>query len=180
MNAAGADIYGTLRAPTDDPTVPAFDPTAYRAAARARRYIREDGSPLPAEQAPGARALRGETVVNQVVGFVRAEHDVSWLRVSAAPLLESGAQLGAVVSFADVTAAKQREEALRDVNQQLRDVDRRKTEFLALLSHELRNPHHPAAACSGQVIAGEGNDAGGGVLGGPRATPGRSGARSGT
>ncbi|HVO13328.1 MAG TPA: ATP-binding protein [Vicinamibacteria bacterium] len=33
--------------------------------------------------------------------------------------------------------------ALREVEQALRDADRRKTEFLALLSHELRNPLAP-------------------------------------
>ena len=38
---------------------------------------------------------------------------------------------------------KQAEEALREANLQLAEADRRKNEFLGLLSHELRNPLTP-------------------------------------
>ena len=40
----------------------------------------------------------------------------------------------------DVTEQKQAEEALRMVNERLVDADRIKDEFIAILSHELRNP----------------------------------------
>jgi two-component system CheB/CheR fusion protein len=46
---------------------------------------------------------------------------------------------GVVVSFVDITARKQAEQALRD-------TDRRKDEFIALLAHELRNPLAPITA----------------------------------
>ena len=56
---------------------------------------------------------------------------------SAVPLRDpSGAPRGAIGAFVDVTRLKQAEAALRD-------ADRRKDEFLALLSHELRNPLAP-------------------------------------
>jgi PAS domain S-box-containing protein len=43
----------------------------------------------------------------------------------------------------DITERKRAEEALRAANGQLIEADRRKTEFLAMLSHELRNPLAP-------------------------------------
>jgi CheY-like chemotaxis protein len=53
------------------------------------------------------------------------------------PLREaSGTPRGAIAAFVDVTELKQAEAALRT-------ADRRKDEFLALLSHELRNPLSP-------------------------------------
>jgi len=43
----------------------------------------------------------------------------------------------------DVTDRKRAEESLRDANDRLREADRRKNEFLGMLSHELRNPLAP-------------------------------------
>jgi PAS domain S-box-containing protein len=43
----------------------------------------------------------------------------------------------------DITPRKQAEDALREANAQLREAGRRKDEFIALLSHELRNPLAP-------------------------------------
>jgi CheY-like chemotaxis protein len=57
--------------------------------------------------------------------------------MSAAPLYDAqGHVRGAVASVLDVTDRKRAEEALRE-------ADRRKDEFLATLSHELRNPLAP-------------------------------------
>jgi two-component system, chemotaxis family, CheB/CheR fusion protein len=57
---------------------------------------------------------------------------------------------GVVVSFIDITRLKETEAALRRAVEEreraehaLRDADRRKDEFLAVLSHELRNPLAP-------------------------------------
>jgi PAS domain S-box-containing protein len=56
---------------------------------------------------------------------------------SAAPIRDaSGALSGAVMVFHDVTARRRAEIALRD-------ADRRKDEFIAVLAHELRNPLAP-------------------------------------
>ncbi len=40
----------------------------------------------------------------------------------------------------DITLRKQAEEALRQANKELREADRQKDQFLAMLGHELRNP----------------------------------------
>jgi PAS domain S-box-containing protein len=56
---------------------------------------------------------------------------------SAVPLFdEDGKVRGAIASFIDITERKRAEEALRQ-------EDRRKDEFLAMLAHELRNPLAP-------------------------------------
>ena len=48
----------------------------------------------------------------------------------------------------DITERKASEQALRDSEEQLRQADRRKDEFLAMLAHELRNPLAPIAMAS--------------------------------
>jgi PAS domain S-box-containing protein len=45
--------------------------------------------------------------------------------------------------FSDITARKQSEETLRKLARDLAEADQRKTEFLATLAHELRNPLAP-------------------------------------
>ena len=59
------------------------------------------------------------------------------LMVSAAPLFNADAEpLGCVITMVDITGLKAAESALKE-------ADRRKDEFLAVLSHELRNPLAP-------------------------------------
>ncbi len=56
---------------------------------------------------------------------------------NAVPLLDdNGHPRGAVAAFIDISARKRAEDALRE-------ADRHKDEFLAMLSHELRNPLAP-------------------------------------
>jgi PAS domain S-box-containing protein len=57
----------------------------------------------------------------------------------AAPIVEQGEMVGVVFVFRDETDRKQ-------VENTLRDADRRKDEFLATLAHELRNPLAPIRA----------------------------------
>ena len=52
-----------------------------------------------------------------------------------------------VAVFDNITQRKQAEEALRKSEADLKEVDRRKNEFLAMLSHELRNPLAPIRNC---------------------------------
>jgi len=110
--------------------------TADPAATRHFEVLVNDMAVRP-EDLPLERATRGLPVRNheQVIRFEdgRAIH----LYGSAVPLRDqSGAARGAIGAFVDVTRLKQAETALRE-------ADRRKDEFLALLSHELRNPLAP-------------------------------------
>ena len=60
------------------------------------------------------------------------------------PIIEDdGTVSGIFCEGFDVTDARRAEQALRDSEAQLRDMDRRKDAFLATLAHELRNPLAP-------------------------------------
>jgi two-component system CheB/CheR fusion protein len=52
----------------------------------------------------------------------------------------AGNVVGWVASVTDISERKRAETALREANEKLKDADRRKDEFLAMLGHELRNP----------------------------------------
>ena len=54
-----------------------------------------------------------------------------------------GEPLRIIGTVADITASKEREEELRRLAANLSEADRRKTEFIAVLAHELRNPLAP-------------------------------------
>jgi PAS domain S-box-containing protein len=69
--------------------------------------------------------------------FLLPDGRVTWIKGNAVPLLdESGRLVGYIGTVADISEHKQSEEALKE-------ADRRKDEFLALLAHELRNPLAP-------------------------------------
>jgi two-component system CheB/CheR fusion protein len=53
------------------------------------------------------------------------------------------AETNLLVAFEDITERRQRQQQLEQTEQALREADRRKDEFLAALSHELRNPLAP-------------------------------------
>ncbi|WP_313178089.1 PAS domain S-box protein [Massilia sp.] len=65
-----------------------------------------------------------------------------WWDVYAMPIGEPE-ELRIGILFTDVTARRQAEEALRQLAADLSEANRRKTEFLATLAHELRNPLAP-------------------------------------
>ena len=104
-----------------------------------------DGRRIASEEGPGARAvLYGETIENEVYEIVQASGRRIACWFGAAPLRDTaGAIVGAVVVFRDVTDERRTAEALRQANASLAEADRRKDEFIAVLSHELRNPLAP-------------------------------------
>jgi len=95
-----------------------------------------DGQPLDCANSPGARALAGETVHNMLQRLPRSDGSVLHLATSSAPIRTVAGIVGAVVVFSDITERVRAE-------QELREADQRKNEFLAVLSHELRNPLTP-------------------------------------
>jgi PAS domain S-box-containing protein len=109
--------------------------------------VREDGSPFPGEEHPSMVALRtGKPVRAITMGvFNPRQNTYRWISVDALPLFRKGAPQPHEVYtvFVDITERKRAEQALHDALQRLADADQRKNEFLAMLSHELRNPLAP-------------------------------------
>lgn len=84
------------------------------------------------------RALAGESVTDEeMVGETQAAPgELRYWLVSVYPVRVQGSIIGIGLVQVEVTAQKRTEAALRE-------ADRRKNEFLAMLAHELRNPLAP-------------------------------------
>jgi signal transduction histidine kinase/ActR/RegA family two-component response regulator len=96
-----------------------------------------DGRPLPAAELPLHRAARGEAIRGEEVEVRFADGSLVHGVISAMPLFDAnGRPRGAIAALMDVSTSKRTELALRE-------ADRRKDEFLAILAHELRNPLAP-------------------------------------
>jgi PAS domain S-box-containing protein len=71
----------------------------------------------------------------------RADGEYRWVLDRASPRFSAeGTFLGYIGSAVDITERKHVEESLRQSEARLREADRRKDEYLAMLGHELRNP----------------------------------------
>ena len=74
----------------------------------------------------------------------RVDGTLGWTLSRAVPLLDAQGNITEWFGTAsDVSARKEAEEALRASEEHLREADRRKDEFIAMLAHELRNPLAP-------------------------------------
>ncbi len=87
-----------------------------------------DGKPLAPEEHPPRRALRGEICTGIILAFnKKAEAHRYCLSISAAPIrYPDGNIMGAVATFADITA--------------LRELQQRQEDLLHIVSHDLRIP----------------------------------------
>jgi two-component system, chemotaxis family, CheB/CheR fusion protein len=97
-------------------------------------HTRPDGSPYAPEQSPIFEALRtreGTHVENEVLW--RADGTSFPAEYWSHPIFRGTEVIGAVVTFLDVTERRKAE-------QDIQDGVRRREQFLAMLSHELRNP----------------------------------------
>jgi two-component system, chemotaxis family, CheB/CheR fusion protein len=97
-------------------------------------HTRPDGSPSAPGQSPIYEAMRNREeahVENEVLW--RADGTAFPAEYWSHPILNNGEVIGAVVTFLDVTERRQAE-------QEIQDGVRRREQFLAMLSHELRNP----------------------------------------
>jgi PAS domain S-box-containing protein len=104
-------------------------------------------STAPGNTAPGnllARAMRGETLRAVPASFTLPHGTRADLLASAVALRTPDDRiLGYVVTLVDVTQLRVSGQALREANLKLAEADQRKNQFLAVLSHELRNPLAP-------------------------------------
>jgi PAS domain S-box-containing protein len=97
-----------------------------------------DGREVPVDELPMQYSVaHGVAVDNVELQVVRSDGTTRTILNSVRPLYdEVGSVRGAISFCTDITERQKVEQALRD-------VDRRKDEFLAVLSHELRNPMAP-------------------------------------
>ena len=98
--------------------------------------------------------LAGRTVEFESEIPYQAPLGTRWMRCIYAPVHQSEDEEGRslVATVTDITDRKEAEEMLRRSQAALQEADRRKDEFLATLSHELRNPLAPIRAAA-QLLA---------------------------
>ena len=72
-----------------------------------------DGRVAASPEIPSTRALRGETVLDEILHFTTPEGREIIIRASASPILKDGKVAGAVTTWSDITRLKEVEEALQ-------------------------------------------------------------------
>jgi len=93
-------------------------------------------------------ALRSQYVAEyRTIG--KEDGVIRWVAAKGRGLFNEANECIRVIGTAiDITQRKAIEEALRESEERLRQADRRKDEFLAMLAHELRNPLAPIRAAA--------------------------------
>ncbi len=97
------------------------------------------------------RCLAGAVESAEEDPFPRADGTLDWVRWEILPWRTDAGDIGGIIIFAEVIterkrfqdALKQSEALHRKLADDLREADRRKNEFLGMLSHERRNPLAP-------------------------------------
>jgi PAS domain S-box-containing protein len=99
--------------------------------------IQREGHDIPADELPMQYAIAHRTSVRNDIEILRADGTVRYIQNDVEPLYDGHDHvIGCVSVCVDLTEQ-------RRVERLMRETDRRKDEFLASLSHELRNPLAP-------------------------------------
>jgi signal transduction histidine kinase len=101
-----------------------------------------DAPPLPLDQWPLARAVRGESFDNQrlLLSGPNLKDDL-WLEVSGRPVIDQdGALYGGLIVNRDVTLRLKAEEDMAHAHRLALDAARLRSEFLSNVSHEILTP----------------------------------------
>ena len=97
--------------------------------------------PIELEKRPSYVALRQGIAVNEVYGFKKADGRKYLLNITANPVKLDGKVVGVITVLRDVTKEK--------------EVDRMKTEFISLASHQLRTPLSAIKWFSEMLVSGD-------------------------
>ena len=136
FNRRAAELWGREPAPgdTDERFCGSF------------KIFRPDGSFMPHAQCPMAQVVSGAipAVHDGEVRIERPDGSHVTVVVNIRPLKSpAGDVIGAINCFYDITERSRLERQTQEQAAALVDLHRRKDEFLAMLSHELRNPLAP-------------------------------------
>jgi PAS domain S-box-containing protein len=103
--------------------------------------LRPDGTPMPPDEMAGPRVMKEKHLVkNVVMGVNRPNGPISWINVSAAPLINEGGELDGVVgTFVDITERKRAEEALKKYSERLEEMVEQRTLELRKAYIDLRD-----------------------------------------
>src|SRR6266568_966928 len=100
-----------------------------------------DGTPVPQEKRPLSVALQTRRKVTETFNFVGNDQNKFVVSITATPVIEQNAIIGVVEIIRDVTKEK--------------EVDRMKTEFISLASHQLRTPLSAIKWFSEMLVGGD-------------------------
>ncbi|MEB3827721.1 PAS domain S-box protein [Phormidium sp. CCY1219] len=101
------------------------------------QILRRDGSPMPTAEFAGVRALReGRLVENQEAGVVKPNGDITWIRVTAAPIPLDG--YGVAIAYMDITELTQTMEELRRSERKFRTLAENIPDIVARFDRNLR------------------------------------------
>jgi PAS domain S-box-containing protein len=149
---------------SSDGTVQQCNPAAERLfaltpEAAARRWVREDGAPIPHQELPLPRALAtGVAQRDIVVGCPQPDGEFSWLSVNAEPVRDpqTGALTSAVASFTDITARRQAQQELLRHREALETLVMERTRELAAAHQQFRDfvLRAPIAMCVVDLAGG--------------------------
>jgi len=142
LEADGDQIWANRRAAQllrEPPGELALDPKHERL-----RYL--DGRPVPLQDRPVRRALRGvTTVASEEYVLCRPDGSTVPILGSAAPVFDDeGRVVGAVAAFDDISTVKQ--------------IERRREQWTAVVAHELRQPLSAIVTSIGRLPAFRGDE----------------------
>ena len=119
--------------------IPSDDITRRNYAGSYWAIVRPDGSLMPQDEYASVRAMKEQKrVENMDMGVIRPDGTVSWITVSAEPVVEP--DIGVLIVYSDITERKQAEEELRQAKNEAVGANLAKSRFLAIVAHEFRTP----------------------------------------
>ncbi|WP_128694055.1 PAS domain S-box protein [Methanoculleus taiwanensis] len=113
-----------------------------------RRYIRPDGTEMPAAEFPSSRVITEQTAIRNVdIGVEKEDGSTIWTNVSAVPLPFSDWRM--LLTTSNITERKRTEEALRrrtdDLVRRSRELEATRDEanmYLDIMTHDVRNANN--------------------------------------